>query len=1622
MYRGPNLQQDLQSLIIKWRQYKYAYTADIEKMFRKIWVSPLDQSYQKILWRDNQNQSIKEYQLATVTYGTKSAPFLAMMTLKQLAQDERDNYVDSLAPEALEGSFYMDDLLHGSHSIESAKKLQEDLIKLLQAGGFNLRKWKANSTVLLEDVSCDQENFDFKQVESTKTLGLGWNPRKDKFLFQSKITHSATSDMTKREFLSEISKLYDPLGWISPLTIKLKILFQDVWKTKIQWDEPIPTEIKKEWDKIKNDIIIINEIEIPRWLQTRQYDTIELHGFSDASTKAYACVIYCKIKRDQDSSVVLVAGKTKLVSVNKNTSLPRLELSGAVLLSKLMTKIKTCLNNYNIMIFGWVDSMAVLGWLNGEADKWKPFVANRVKQVTAVMPPNCWQYIKSKENPADCATRGLTAAQLKDYGLWWQGPAWLRTYEPDQEAGKNKFITNLELKKCKQVNVATVDNTFIIGLVNDLIQKYSSINKVIRIFAWINRIICRKNTEYLSVDELTKSRNIIIKLNQASEFCDEINCLRKGQPLNKSSKILSLNPLLDKDGLLRVGGRLRHANMDPEMKHPLIIPNNRLAELIIDQAHETTFHGGAKLTISFIRQKYWLLGGNRIIKKRLRLCVTCKRQNPKRAAQMMGDLPPSRVNPSRPFFHTGIDYTGHFYIKANKGRGIKTTKGYVAVFICMTTKAVHLELVSDMTSSTFLAALRRLAARRGTPGHLYSDQGTNFIGANKILQQEYADILKSVNQQECKSEIAKMGINWHFNAPSWPSAGGLWEAAVKSLKYHLKRVIGEQRLTYEEFSTLITQIEGCLNSRPLCPLSDDPEELDALTPSHFLGSGPLLTIHETEKDLRTRWQLVQKIISDVWERWRHEYLTQLSVRSKWRQPKENIKIGDVVVIQDDNIPPGQWALGKVVQLHPGSDQYVRVVTLKTKNGFIKRPIIKLSILYSSQDDEKQHKIEISQENQEIKTSKQSKNKPISFSKIVMSLLLFLMVIAPASPTVYNITSLQNNNSLYFDSITNMHLIRDQWRLVVYYDTQPYHEGNVTLRKYIDYLEKICPLIKTESHCTAIILQLWHGFKELQHNNNILMNYQTNTNSRQRKRRGLINGIGYVANSLFGVLDEQFAEKYEKDIATIRSNEHHLAALWKNQTSVVEAEFNLLKRTKDTMEHHHKLIHQKINNIENSLNQINEGIQNLSLSSDFIETAMIANNILFSLRNIQVTLLDTITNIYNGKFNFQLLSPEQLRHELNIISGQLPKDLSSPIDSFNLADVYNLLQVRTRMSLKYLIIEIKIPLIGRDMYEIYRLIPLPYLIGNQTTTLVPIAEYAAINLKKDALIPVSESDLKQCTHQNINLVLCYLRKPIYHIKDDQNLCERLPGTRICKSTTSSCANIWRELNKLNEYFYFCCDQCHMKLLCEDQVTAVQLTGNGLFTINAGCIIKSAEFLVFAHRSETSKIMISSKIEAPRIAPINHIIKTSVPTSVQLEDMTQSNKQLQEIREQIDIMKENTPIIETVSTHDVHHYATIYIIMAVMLLTAIIYVVKRVRVRGRSQVFRQAAADGASEEQAQAGTTAAAAVRLHTVSSKVENQCSKCTSVVQCGEKSSGLSEVVIPPKTPPRLPRASTQRL
>lgn len=252
--------------------------------------------------------------------------------------------------------------------------------------------------------------------------------------------------------LSDISKIFDPLGWLSPLTTKLKLLFQLTWQSNIEWNDPLPDNIDTEWQRIRDDIQNINKIKLQRWLETKENDVIELHGFCDASQQAYACVIYCKIIRAGQSTVVLVAAKTRLVPVCKIVSLPRLELCDAVLLTKLLDKVKHCLEGYQIKQYGWTDSTAVLGWFQGDPNKWKTFVANRVKLVTEVVPGSDWRYVKSQDNPADCASRGIKATKLANHSLWWQGPSWLPTYEDQSQ--QPIFDTKEEPRREKQANIS----------------------------------------------------------------------------------------------------------------------------------------------------------------------------------------------------------------------------------------------------------------------------------------------------------------------------------------------------------------------------------------------------------------------------------------------------------------------------------------------------------------------------------------------------------------------------------------------------------------------------------------------------------------------------------------------------------------------------------------------------------------------------------------------------------------------------------------------------------------------------------------------------------------------------------------------------------------------------------------------------------------------------------------------------------------------------------------------------------------------------------------------------------------------------------------------------------------
>ncbi|XP_063383320.1 uncharacterized protein LOC134669601 [Cydia fagiglandana] len=1523
MYKGPNLQQDLQFLLLRWRQYRYAFTADIEKMYRQILIHEDDACLQRIIWRESTKQPLQTFELKTITYGMKAGPFLAMMTLKKLAEDERDNFPE--ASRILEQSFYMDDLVHGVHSIEQGKKIIKNLDQLLKTGGFNLRKWSANSTELLTDMTGQQNSviFNFKSDVVPKTLGICWNPTKDTFTFRYETTQH--NKITKRILLSEISKVFDPLGWVAPVVTKMKLLFQSVWKSKMEWNTEVPEDIYKEWNKVQTDLNKLNEYEIPRWLNSREHDVIELHGFCDASIAAYAGVIYARVKNQE--KVVLVAAKTKLVPLKSKITLPKLELSSAHLLAKLMSKVKRAFENREINTYGWTDSKVALGWLQGEPNRWKPFVANRVKQITEVMPSKQWHYVNTKENPADAASRGWYASQLlSDQSLWKTGPTWLTTFRPEN-IEQETFTTDHE-EKTFHSNVIQQSNPDQ-NIIEQLLNKYSSLQKIIHILAWIQRALTPKRKQrpsYLTLQEIRKAKLTIIKHVQQREFGEEIEHLRKHECVQKQSKLKQLNPFLDQQQILRVKGRLDQALMSEEMKHPKIIPReSRLATLLIDQAHKLTLHGGATLTLSSLRQEYWITGGYNTVKRELLKCVTCRKQEGKKQVQLMGDLPAARCNPAKPFYHTGVDYTGAVDIKASKGRGARTLKGYIAIFICMVTKAVHLELVTDLTSSAFLAALRRMAARRGAPAHMYSDNGKNFVGGNRKLQEGYQH-LQHITDNNFLAEITGMNIEWHFNAPSWPSAGGIWERAVRSLKHHLKRVVGEQKLTFEEYSTILTLIEGCLNSRPLCALNDDINNLDFLTPNHFLSPGrPDVTVIDTAEDARTRWHLSQKIFQDIFKRWKTEYLTQLTARTKWQEPQQNIEIGNMVVIHEDNLPPGKWAMGRVIDVHPGKDGHVRVVTLKTKSGELKRPITKLSLLPI--DKQTSESTETSEpKNKKKQRTSTNKQRPYVLSLLMM--FLYILTIATQG-TCMQTTQLTKNQALYFDKVADMQIIRDEWKIIAYYNLDPYWEGAVAFTKYYQHLDNICTQIKPMSHCELIMLQLRHGFEELEHNNKVLLKQQMRT--RARRRRGLVNGVGNIANTLFGVLDSRFAEQYERDIALVRENQRHLAQLWKNQTSVVEAEYNLLQRTENTIQRQHKIINNHLTRIEMNSFAITKQVNELDVTSEFTLIAMAATNILTHLKGIQMSLLDTITDIHNGHINVNLISPQQLQNELSIISGQLDKELTLPIDNIqlDLTNIYHLLRIKGVMTKRYILLEIRVPLISRDNYDLYNIQAIPRQVGKNMLVVIPIESHIAMNLQKDSYLPITTNELERCLSRDSTTYLCQLNSPIYKMKSDLDFCVREVNTiDRCKTNLITCQNKWINLSSANQYLSFCCDKCNLRNLCKDQVTAHQLTGANIINIPEGCIIKMENLTVYTHKKKESTINITPDVEVPNIAPINHVINITIQ-NMEIEMTTDGSTALlrESIEQKIKTMKEEQPLTNEISIHDIHHYTLIYGILIV-----------------------------------------------------------------------------------------------
>ncbi|XP_055591303.1 uncharacterized protein LOC129743346 [Uranotaenia lowii] len=956
---GPTVQEDLFSIMLRFRLRKYAITGDIEKMYRMIDVDPIDHNLQRIFWRSSITEPIRTFVLTTVTYGTSPAPYLATRCLKMLADENESTYPH--ASDAIHHNFYVDDALLSVDSLETGNKTIGELIALLGSAGMNLRKISSNCVEILDFVPPylrdERLSQQFQGSGSVKTLGLTWQPRPDIFRFVV-LQWNNSSEMNKRIILSDLAKLFDPLGLVGPVIVQAKIFLQDLWKSKLSWEEILPEESTNWWLTYRRNLEELAHLEVPRWVAFgRDTISVELHSFCDASEKAYGACVYLRCTSfSGEISVSLLTAKSRVAPLDdlkrkrKKTTIPRLELSSALTCAHLFEKV-----NQSIKItsqhFFWTDSMIVKCWLSSPPSRWDTFVANRVSEIQHTTRSGIWNHVAGCENPADVLSRGATPEQLSSNQGWWQGPPWLQLDrnswpKSTQFAPEDFDITLLEER--------TVSAPAQIVEPNSIFALRESLSDLIRLTAlmlrYVHNLRNRENhrTGFLSFQKREEALLKLVSLAQQESYPEEIEELKKSGSVKSSSKIKNLTPRLS-NGLLVVGGRLRNAELSVGRKHPFILSNHHpLTETIVAFYHLKYLHAGQELVISSLRERFWPVQVRNLVRRVIHRCIKCYRVKPKVHEQLMGDLPPERVVEAPVFQRVGVDYCGPFSIQYPQ-RKARPVKCFLAVFVCLVVKAVHLEIVGDLTSNAFIAALRRFVGRRGRPEIIMCDNATNFQGARRELDELRVLFNTQEFAQNVAREAAADNINFKFIPRRTPNFGGLWESAVKSVKAHLKRTIGITILKFDEFFTLVVQIEACLNSRPLTPLSNDPEDFTALTPGHFITARPLMALpepflgHLNETTL-SRWQRVQNFLQHIWSRWSKEYLANLQTRNKWSKQRDNLVVGTLVLLREDNVPPLKWLIGRVKMVYFGNDGNVRVVKVQTQNGEFTRGIAKICIL------------------------------------------------------------------------------------------------------------------------------------------------------------------------------------------------------------------------------------------------------------------------------------------------------------------------------------------------------------------------------------------------------------------------------------------------------------------------------------------------------------------------------------------------------------------------------------------------------------------------------------------------------------------------------------------------------
>lgn len=941
---GPDLTNTLVGVLSRFRKGKIAIMCDVERMFHQFYVAPKDRDYLRFLWWEEGKMACPPsvFRMKVHLFGAASSPGCANFGLKFLASQGKGKF-NQATVKFIQRNFYVDDGLVSVDTEAEAIQLVKEARELCNTGKLHLHKFITNNkrvitTIPREECTEGATDFDLALGEPKieRALGVHWCVTSDEFHFRVLVKENP---FTRRGVLSTIASIFDPLGFIAPYILVGKRTLQRMCNDKIGWDEPLPDDLRLHWEAWLRDLHNLSMVKIPRCYMPSTFKDVqqyELHHFADASVSGYGVCSYLRmVTKSGEVHCSLAMGKAR-VAPAKVTTIPRLELTAAVVATRIGNLLKGELELDCVREYYWTDSKVVLGYINNDARRFHVFVANRIQQIRTNTEPSQWRYVASDQNPADHASRGLAVKELMESN-WFTGPRFLWQRELPKEDVKVKEVDEGD-PELKRIQVFTTEAKEEISLSKRL-QRFSDWKRAVKAIARLRRCVkvvkglVERSNKATTLEERQDAEQFIIHTVQEEVFSEEIKSLRQGKEVNSkgSNKLYKLNPFIDDHSILRVGGRLTQAELHPHVKHPAILPKGHyVSHLLIKHFHEKVQHQGRCITLNEIRSNgIWILGCSSEVSSHIYKCVKCRKLRKRNQEQKMADLPPERMETTAPFTYSGMDCFGPFYVK----EGRRELKRYGLLFTCMCSRAIHLEVLDDLSTDAFINALRCFIAIRGNVSKLYSDQGTNFVGAKR----EFVELMKGVNEERVK----ELGCTFSMNPPASSHMGGVWERQIRSVRSVLTSILDQaaNRLDTSSLRTFMYEVMAIVNSRPLTSEHiNDPTGPEPLTPNHILTMKPTIIAPPPGEFVREdlylhkRWKRVQFLANEFWTRWRKEYLMSLQQRNKWHKSRRNAQKNDIVLLEDDLAPRNQWKLAKVVEVVPGADGRVRRLKLLVSNA------------------------------------------------------------------------------------------------------------------------------------------------------------------------------------------------------------------------------------------------------------------------------------------------------------------------------------------------------------------------------------------------------------------------------------------------------------------------------------------------------------------------------------------------------------------------------------------------------------------------------------------------------------------------------------------------------------------